>query len=188
MQPISFDLQLNGMKTASDPQQQCFRRSPGKLEPMAPTQTDSQHVHGEVGIRLARIGQRYTSGRRVLVDTLLRADGPISLPQLLELTPDTPQSSAYRHLAVLTQAGVVQKLASNDEFGRFELSEALTGHHHHHASCTECGTVTDVEMPSAFETAFSAAEAELSRNTGFTVTTHDIVFAGICAPCQARLG
>jgi Fur family transcriptional regulator, ferric uptake regulator len=153
---------------------------------MAPIPTDWQRVHEEVGMRLARIGQRYTSGRRELVDTLLRADGPVSLPQLLELTPDTPQSSAYRHLAILTQAGIVQKLASNDEFGRFELSEALTGHHHHHLSCNRCGTVADVEMPSAFETAFSAAESELSKSTGFKVSAHDIVFAGVCAQCQAR--
>jgi Fur family transcriptional regulator, ferric uptake regulator len=158
----------------------------GKLWQMPPVDPDFQHVHGEVGMRLARISQRYTSGRRELVDTLLRAEGPLSLPQLLELTPETPQSSAYRHLAVLSQAGVVQKLSSNDEFGRFELSEALTGHHHHHLSCTSCGTVSDVEMPASFEHAFSAAAAELSSTTGFSISTHDIVFGGICSQCRAQ--
>lgn len=153
---------------------------------MSNTQTEAERVHGDVGLRLARISQRYTSGRRELVDALLRAERPLSLPQLLALTPDTPQSSAYRHLAVLSQAGIVQKLSSNDEFGRFELSEALTGHHHHHLSCVECGNVTDIEMPSSFEKAFAKAEGELSASTGFAITSHDIVFAGICSDCQAK--
>lgn len=153
---------------------------------MSVSAQNGSQVHGEVGVRLARIGQRYTSGRRQLVETLLDADRPLSLPQLLERTPDTPQSSAYRHLAVLSQAGIVQRLASNDEFGRFELAEALTGHHHHHLNCTNCGTVTDVEMPASFEKAFARAEAELVSSTGFRITTHDIAFAGICAQCQVN--
>ncbi len=151
---------------------------------MSVNATIDQRVHGEVEVRLTRIGQRYTSGRRQLVETLLAAGRPLSLPQLLERTPKTPQSSAYRHLAVLSQAGIVQKLASNDEFGRFELAEALTGHHHHHLNCTQCGTVTDIEMPASFENAFAQAEAELVTTTGFRITTHDIAFAGVCAQCQ----
>jgi Fur family transcriptional regulator, ferric uptake regulator len=143
-------------------------------------------VHEQVSAGLARIGQRYTRGRRELVDALAAAGKPLTLPDLLKLLPDTPQSSAYRNLAVLTQTGAVEKLPSNDEFGRFELSEELTGHHHHHVQCNECGLVIDVQLNPTLEKAFQRAEVELSESTGFRITTHLVAFEGMCADCAAK--
>ena len=34
-----------------------------------------------------------------------------------------PQSSAYRNLAVLEQAGVIRRVITDDDFARFELDE-----------------------------------------------------------------
>ncbi len=142
-------------------------------------------MHALATDRLSAIGQRYTSSRRRLVTALATAGKPLSLPELLELLPDTPQSSAYRNLALLTQTGVVQKLTSNDEFGRFELAEALTGHHHHHLQCSQCGVVTDIELSPTFERAFARAEAELSAATGFRIARHEVSFDGVCGTCAS---
>jgi Fur family transcriptional regulator, ferric uptake regulator len=143
-------------------------------------------IHASVANRLEQIGQRYTAGRRQLVTALHEAGKPLSLPEILDRLPGVPQSSAYRSLAVLTQAAALQKLASNDEFGRFELAEALTGHHHHHLSCHQCGVVRDIELSVSLENAFAAAQAELGLATGFRVTTHEVAFAGLCEACQAK--
>lgn len=59
------------------------------------------------------------------------ADHPLSIPELLHATGDVAQSSAYRNLSVLERAGVVAKVVTNDEWARYELTEDLTGHHHH---------------------------------------------------------
>jgi Fur family transcriptional regulator, ferric uptake regulator len=142
-------------------------------------------IHESIANRLEEIGQRYTSGRRQLVTALHEAGKPLSLPELLERLPGVPQSSAYRSLAVLMQAEALQKLASNDEFGRFELAEELTGHHHHHLSCQVCGIVLDIELSGTLERAFAKAQAELGVSTGFRVTTHEVAFAGVCEACQA---
>jgi Fur family transcriptional regulator, ferric uptake regulator len=143
----------------------------------------SSSVHEQVGAGLATIGQRYTSGRRDLIDALASAGKPVSLPEMLQLLPDTPQSSAYRNLAVLTQSGAVQRLSSSDEFGRFELAESLTGHHHHHVQCTDCGAVVDVELSAELEKALAKAEAALQKSTGYTITAHQVSFDGLCADC-----
>lgn len=140
-------------------------------------------VHSSVAELLEQVGQRYTPGRRVLVDALAGAGKPVSLPELLQLLPGTPQSSAYRNLAVLTEAGAVQRLPSTDEFGRFELAEALTGHHHHHLQCTACGGVTDVELAKNLEDVLRRTESDLATRTGFTVTSHLVSFEGVCLRC-----
>ena len=53
-----------------------------------------------------------------------------ALPEILAGTERgaLPQSSAYRNLAVLVDAAVVHRLAGNDEFARYELTEDLAGH------------------------------------------------------------
>jgi Fur family transcriptional regulator, ferric uptake regulator len=141
-------------------------------------------VHPTVAQQLERAGQRYTAGRRALVEALANAGRPVSLPELLELVPGTPQSSAYRNLAVLTESGAVQRLPSTDEFGRFELAEALTGHHHHHVQCTNCGAVVDVELSRQIETVLRRTEAELASQTGFVITSHMVAFEGLCTSCD----
>lgn len=55
-------------------------------------------LHETISARLADVGQRYTPGRRVLVDRLAAAAQPITIPELLDTPPRLPQSSAYRNL------------------------------------------------------------------------------------------
>ncbi len=148
--------------------------------------TTTTAVHSSVAERLEQVGQRYTAGRRVIVDALAQAGKPVSLPELLALMPGTPQSSAYRNLAVLTETGAVQRLPSTDEFGRFELAEALTGHHHHHLQCTGCGTVTDVELSENLENVLRRTESDLGKRTGFTVASHLVSFEGLCRTCTLQ--
>lgn len=143
-------------------------------------------VHSSVAQRLESAGQRYTSGRRVLIEALAAAGKPVSLPELLALVPGTPQSSAYRNLAVLSESGAVQRLPSTDEFGRFELAEALTGHHHHHLQCTACGMVTDIELSATVEGVLRDTEASLAKQTGFAVNSHLVSFEGLCKACAQR--
>ena len=58
-------------------------------------------LHDLAAERLQTDGQRYTSGRRDLVELLADVEQPITIPQLLERRRGLAQSSAYRTLAVL---------------------------------------------------------------------------------------
>src|SRR3546814_5274742 len=107
-------------------------------------------LHDTAAGRLAADKQRYTARRRALVELLASVDQPLTIPQLLERQPDMAQSSVYRNLAVLEAAGVVHRIVTSDEFARYELTEDLTGHHHH-LICASCGDVADFTVPAAVE-------------------------------------
>ena len=109
---------------------------------------DDMHTVAEN--RLRRVDQRYTSGRRAIIDLLVSAGHPVSIGDIAQSLPDMPRSSAYRHLTDLHAAGLVRRVTANDEFTRFELAEDLT-EHHHHLLCVNCGKVIDVTPPAGFE-------------------------------------
>jgi Fe2+ or Zn2+ uptake regulation protein len=93
-----------------------------------------------VEVRLRVVGQRYTAKRRELVEALRRASNPVSIPEVVAERGGPPQSSAYRNMTVLEQAGVVHRVMTEGGFARFELAEDLSGHHHH-VVCRLCGAV-----------------------------------------------
>jgi Fe2+ or Zn2+ uptake regulation protein len=140
-------------------------------------------VHTTAAARLRRSGERYTTGRRALVAALAAADRPPSIPDLLTSTPGLAQSSAYRNLAVLERAGVVRRIATTDEFARFELDEDLTGHHHH-LICTSCGGVEDFTVSKQVERSLSTAMDRAASALGFDAEHHRLDLLGTCAACK----
>jgi Fe2+ or Zn2+ uptake regulation protein len=144
----------------------------------------SAQLHTQVAERLAAIGQRYTSGRRLLVDALVRAGSPLPLPAILTRHRALKQSSVYRNLAALEQAGVVRRVLTDEGFGRYELAEDLTGHHHH-LVCSNCGTVEDVDFAPGFEDTLEAQLADLADRTGFSTVSHRLDLIGLCRTCAA---
>ncbi len=125
---------------------------------------------------------RYTAGRRALVSALRAADRPVTLPELLEMSADLPQSSAYRNLSLLEEAGVVRR-SSTGPTTHYELAEALT-EHHHHLICNECGLVQDVTLaPTPGAHARRRVRGD-RRHAGFVATGHIIDVYGVCADCR----
>lgn len=137
-----------------------------------------------VAARLARVGQRLTSNRAAIVDVLRSAERPLTLPEILASRSDLAQSSAYRNLVVLEQAGIVHRIVTNAEHARFELAEGFTGNHHHHLVCTECGAIEDVPASTHLEETLGAAVEEIDRATGFTTEHHRIDLLGRCRVCS----
>jgi Fur family ferric uptake transcriptional regulator len=140
-------------------------------------------MHGVVERRLRLIDQRYTSGRRAIVDLLVSAGHPVSIGDIAERLPGLPRSSAYRHLTDLHAAGLVRRVTASDEFTRFELAEDLT-EHHHHLLCVNCGKVIDVTLPAAFEQQAADAIGQLADAEGFQAHSHRLDVLGLCAACR----
>jgi Fur family transcriptional regulator, ferric uptake regulator len=140
-------------------------------------------MHEVVERRLRLIDQRYTSGRRAIVDLLVSAGHPVSIGDIAERLPGLPRSSAYRHLTDLHAAGLVRRVTASDEFTRFELAEDLT-EHHHHLLCMNCGKVIDVTLPAGFEQQASEAISALAAAEGFQAHSHRLDVLGLCAACR----
>jgi Fe2+ or Zn2+ uptake regulation protein len=140
-------------------------------------------LHFEVGERFGRLDQCYTPARRVLVEALSSAARPLTIPELVALRPDVPQSSAYRNVTARMDAGVVRRVAGTDDHGRFELTEDLSGHHHHFA-CSTCGKLEDLQPSARLEHALAEAARVASEEQDVEITEHRFDFVGRCSDCR----
>ncbi len=141
-------------------------------------------LHDEVARRLVAVDQRYTTGRRALVTVLAEARRPLTVPDIVaRAASPLPQSSAYRSLTVLVEAGALRRLLGADDLARFELAEELAGHHHH-LLCSSCGMVSDVHAAPRLERALTEAARLAEEEAGFEVTEHRIDLVGLCADCR----
>jgi Fe2+ or Zn2+ uptake regulation protein len=144
---------------------------------------DEDQLHSDVAGRLRRVGQRYTAGRRLLVAAIAAADRPVTIADLgADPRARLPQSTTYRNLAVLEQAGIVHRLRGSDDFARFEFTEELAGHHHH-LVCRTCGSIEDFTAPARFERSVADLAAGAAGSTGFRIETHRLDLLGTCATC-----
>jgi Fur family ferric uptake transcriptional regulator len=93
-----------------------------------------------------------------------------------------PQSSIYRNLGDLEDAGVVRRVMTEEDFGRYVLTEDLTGHHHH-LVCSSCGRTTDITLPADFERSLDVALDSVARDADFADVGHRLDLIGTCADC-----
>ena len=141
-------------------------------------------LDNEVAALLRAADQRYTTGRRRLVEVLQSGGGPLTITQILAVDDSLAQSSVYRNLTILEEVGAVTRIVTRDDFARYELAEHLT-HHHHHLICSTCGDVVDFALDGAAEDALDKALHAAARKAGFTVEGHQLDLLGVCAGCQA---
>lgn len=149
---------------------------------MANDPANREELHDAVAARLRTAGQRYTSGRRQLVELLADAERPETIPELLERAPSLAQSSAYRNLVVLEEASVAHRVVTSDERSRYELAEDLMGHHHH-LICTSCGRVDDFTVSAQMERSLEGALERAVAGTGFRAAAHRLDVIGTCESC-----
>ena len=88
-------------------------------------------------------------------------------------------ASVYRALALLSELGLLHKVALADGPARFELV-LPDGEHHHHIVCDGCGQTVAFSDPS-----LERAVHAISDQTSFLIEAHDITLHGICEDCQA---
>lgn len=149
-----------------------------------PTPTDPlAHAHERVAELVQATGQRYTTARRLIVAALHRADAPLTIPQLLNLDVRLVQSSTYRNVVILEEAGAISRVVTTGEHARFELDERVTHHHHHHLICTDCGDVHDFELSARLERELQLAFGRASRAATFQMERHRIDLLGTCELC-----
>ena len=86
-------------------------------------------------------------------------------------------STVFRAVSGLEREGFIKRIDLGDGKVHFELSED----HHEHIRCETCGRV--VEVPGCV---LDDAAASVRGSTGFVVTSHQLLFTGVCPGCASK--
>ena len=132
--------------------------------------------------QLNSINQRYTTNRRKLIGILQEATKPITINQILESNSDLAQSSVYRNLAVLEQAGLIVRIITNEDHAHYELAEHILDHHHH-IICSPCGEILDFHLSAKIEKALEESLQKIADDFGFSIDRHRLDLLGTCGDC-----
>ena len=83
-------------------------------------------------------------------------------------------SSVFRAVATLEREGLIDRIDLGDGQARYELRE----HHHEHIRCDNCGRIEVVTGCLLDDVA-----GVVQKQTGFKVTSHNLVLGGLCREC-----
>ena len=128
-------------------------------------------------------GQRVTSQRLVINRLLRERNRHVSADELLdaleERLPNVSLPTVYSTLELFEELGLVRRVGSVG--GRVLWDSRLDDHHH--AACSQCGRVEDIDAPLDASAVVAAA-----RRAGFSDGRAGLVVTGLCRDCarQAR--
>lgn len=84
-------------------------------------------------------------------------------------------SSVFRAVTTMEREGALQRIDLGDGKAYYEVGEE----HHEHIRCDSCGRVA--EVPGCV---LDDATAGVQKRTGYLVTSHQLVFSGLCPRCR----
>jgi Fur family ferric uptake transcriptional regulator len=85
-------------------------------------------------------------------------------------------STVFRAVSGFEKEGLIHRIDLGDGKVHYELAEE----HHEHIRCDSCGRV--VEVPGCV---LEDASAAVTSSTGFKVTSHQLLFSGVCPSCAS---
>jgi Fur family transcriptional regulator, ferric uptake regulator len=127
-------------------------------------------------------GLRVSAARRLVLEALFTADGPVTAEAIADglgdRLPRSDLASVYRNLDTLEQIGMVRHFHLGHGAGQY----ALAGRHEHgYAACGQCGS--HMPLPSAVV----ARMAEVLRAaTGYEAELSHFPIVGRCPACEER--
>jgi Fur family peroxide stress response transcriptional regulator len=158
-----------------------LRRAPSKevdsnypliLIPKMAIKTDFREMCRDSGLAL-------THQRQVIFDTLASMHHPTPeevFEEVRKAIPSISHATVYKTLHTFVEHGILRELSPHHGTLRVDM-----GSPHHHAICTKCKTVIDIE-PEA------VGPIELAGHVpnGFKIERVAVEVRGLCATCAAR--
>lgn len=120
-----------------------------------------------------------TTKTRIAVFKALYGEEPQSMHDIIiKLENNVDRASVYRTIDLFETLGIVHRLHVGWKY-KIELSDSFHSHHHH-INCTSCGLL----IPLPVDTAIEESVENISKEYGFTHTSHQIEIKGICPKCN----
>ncbi|MBG6179383.1 Fur family transcriptional regulator [Arthrobacter sp. CAN_A1] len=93
--------------------------------------------------------------------------------------PDITVQSVYVVLADLTALGLLRRIETPHSAARYETR---VNDNHHHAVCTSCGRIEDVDCAVGHAPCLTPQWPD--GTTPMTIQIADVVYQGLCADCR----
>jgi Fur family transcriptional regulator, peroxide stress response regulator len=132
-------------------------------------------------LKASLVGSRFknTTQRAEILDEVRASQGHLTAGEIFERVrrrdPRIAYGTVYRTLHLLAEHGLIQELTFADQSSRYDGRVDR----HDHVHCLHCGVLFDVDVPVALIARHVAAE-----QSGFDITSHHTVFAGVCPACK----
>lgn len=126
-------------------------------------------------------GMRITRNRVQILETLLKAEKPLSLEEIQETSRDgldaPDYATVFRVMTVLENLHIAQKVNLNRSCSYYELVNPKR--HYDHIICTECGRVTLIVDSCPVE----KVERKIEKRYGYSDIRHSLEYFGKCREC-----
>ena len=133
---------------------------------------------------LKRTNHRITPQRLAVLDILADSSGHPSVERIYEQVrvrfPTTSIATVYKTISILKEIDQVLELGFPDGSNRYDGHRPFP---HPHVICTKCKSILDPDLDT-----LSDFTREITRQTGFAITTHRLDFFGLCQNCQDSKG
>jgi Fur family ferric uptake transcriptional regulator len=136
-------------------------------------------VVGEPGEAIAALracGLRVSTARRLLIEALFAADGPVSAQHLIQ-SLSLEESSVYRNLEVLERHGLVRHVHLGHGAGLYALVGRDEGEYLY---CERCGQVTLLAAEQ-----LDPVREHIREHFGYTARFTHFAIVGMCGRCSA---
>jgi len=150
---------------------------------MTPQKSNSEEQ--EVLLKhIQKRGLKRTDQRDLILDIFLRTEEHLSSEDLYRLVqkddPSIGQTTVYRTLKLLTEAGLAREVRFGD--GRTHYEHNYKHQHHDHMICSQCGRIIEF-----FSAELEAIQDAMAAKHRFEVTQHLLRIIGVCAECRRAM-
>src|ERR671933_1914703 len=130
---------------------------------------------------IQKTGLKRTSQRDLILEVFLRTEEHLTSEDLYRLVqredPNIGQTTVYRTLKLLTEAGLAREVRFGD--GRTHYEHNYKHQHHDHMICMECG-----ELIEFFSAELEAIQEAMAAKHRFEVRQHLLRILGVRAKCR----
>jgi Fur family peroxide stress response transcriptional regulator len=123
---------------------------------------------------------RITPQRLAVLKVLAASDAHPSVERIYDTVraqfPTTSIATIYKTVALLRQENEVLEISFPDGSNRYDGNKPYP---HPHLICTRCKKIIDPDLSSLDDLA-----KEITKETGFQISTHRLDFFGLCRECQ----
>ena len=132
---------------------------------------------------LQRSGLKRTAQRDLILEVFLRTEEHLSSEDLYRLVqkedPTIGQTTVYRTLKILTEAGLAREVRFGD--GRTYYEHNYKHQHHDHMVCVNCGKIIEF-----YSEELEAIQEAMAAKYRYEPTQHSLRILGYCSDCRRQ--